>query len=68
MGDWSEAMDDGVICKGCALPLGAGSSPLGAGPSDGYCPACSALNKRPPSSESDSALDRARDWKAASGN
>lgn len=33
MGDWSEAMEDGVICRGCALPLDGGSV-------DGFCPAC----------------------------
>lgn len=35
MGDWSEAMEDGVICRGCALPLGEVSI-------DGYCLACAA--------------------------
>lgn len=33
MGDWSDAMEDGVICKGCALPMGNVS--IG-----GYCPEC----------------------------
>lgn len=22
MGDWTDAMEDGVICSGCQLPLG----------------------------------------------
>jgi len=34
MGDWSDAMEDGVICRGCAMPLG------GTGP--GLCPDCAA--------------------------
>lgn len=33
MGDWSEAMDDGVICRGCAMPLGGSSQ-------GGLCTAC----------------------------
>lgn len=34
MGEWSDAMDDGVICRGCALPLGFTVS------SGGFCPQC----------------------------
>ena len=33
MGDWSEAMEDGIICRGCAMPLGGVSE-------GGYCPEC----------------------------
>ena len=33
-GDWSEALDDGVICRGCALPLGTSSD------NDGFCLSC----------------------------
>lgn len=33
MGDWSEAMNDGVICRGCAMPLGSASQ-------GGLCSAC----------------------------
>lgn len=33
MGDWSDAMEDGVICRGCALPMGDVSH-------GGYCPDC----------------------------
>ena len=56
MGDWSDAMEDGAICKGCALPLGNVSQ-------DGYCPSC-----KPPKTDrdtgADTAADRARAWKA----
>mgnify|MGYP006951095524 FL=1 len=34
MGDWSDAMDDGVICRGCALPLGERIE------GGGYCASC----------------------------
>ena len=34
MGDWSDAMDEGVICRGCAMPLGERGG--------GLCPACTA--------------------------
>lgn len=33
MGDWSEAMEERVICRGCALPMGGVSA-------GGYCPEC----------------------------
>lgn len=39
MGDWSEAMEDGVICMGCAMPLGSYGQP-------GYCPECAAKRER----------------------
>ncbi len=35
MGDWSEAMEDGAICQGCALPMGGSGQP-------GLCPECAA--------------------------
>lgn len=38
MGDWSEAMEDGVICRGCAMPFG--DSP---GTADGYCELCASI-------------------------
>ena len=56
MGDWSEAMDDGVICRGCALPLGTTSS-------NGYCPDCKPSDRQP-QAQPESAIDRARNWKA----
>jgi len=34
MGDWSDAMEDGVICSGCAAPMGPGSGQAG------YCDSC----------------------------
>jgi uncharacterized Zn finger protein (UPF0148 family) len=58
MGEWSEAMEDGVICRGCALPL--------AGPSgSGYCPDCQA--KARSAEEADSPGNRADPWKAGTG-
>lgn len=38
MGEWSEAMEDGVICMGCASPL-----PPGHGPR--YCDYCAERRK-----------------------
>jgi hypothetical protein len=38
MGDWSDAMEDGVICRGCAMPLG--------GTGAGLCPDCSERQAR----------------------
>lgn len=40
MGDWSDAMDDGVICRGCALPLG---EQIHGG---GYCASCASERAR----------------------
>jgi hypothetical protein len=37
MGDWSDAMEHGVICRGCALPLDR-SDP-------GLCPECAARER-----------------------
>lgn len=36
MGDWSEAMEDGVLCRGCAGVI-YGTVSIG-----GYCPECAA--------------------------
>ena len=55
MGDWSEAMEDGVICRGCAQPLGTLGEP-------GYCPDCARTAPKAPAQDS-SHVDRARDWK-----
>lgn len=44
MGDWTEAMEDGVICKGCMLPLGGHSV-------SGYCPDCAEKHRSPSRSD-----------------
>jgi len=41
MGDWSDAMEDGVICRGCALPLEVPSA-------DGLCSSCRQPAQRHP--------------------
>ena len=56
MGDWSEAMEDGVICRGCALPLGTQSV-------SGYCPSCATQLRPKAQTPEESHLDPARKWK-----
>lgn len=58
MGDWSEAMEDGVICRGCALPFG----PLN---DAGFCPDCAPTAPKAPAPDA-SHVDRARHWKQSS--
>jgi hypothetical protein len=60
MGDWSEAMEEGAICRGCALPLGGYSV-------SGYCDNCSRDRPTMDSLQGESAIDRARQWKKESG-
>ena len=52
MGDWSEAMEDGVLCRGCACPLGSFRN-------GGYCDSC-ASRRAIQNTSAESPLDRAR--------
>src|SRR3546814_10437111 len=67
MGDWTDAMEEGAICRGCRIPMGPPYQ-------DGYCDNCQqnrSFGSQPHSvstgNVADSAIDRARAWKEDSG-